>query len=239
MCDVATIAGIALTGASTVANTIAQGQVTRARNDALAAERVRQNSLDQEAAAINARSQGRYNDFEGQQDEKASELGQYFSDQKIENADANTQAVAEQTVPQSGSSLTIREEQKQRGKADAFSNQQGEALGELRAFGDLLGGISREQSRDAGLVGQIGGFKRGSSNVLPYELEAANQKGQGAKLFGDLLGLGGSLALSKGLSGTQTFSSTLGDVVGAPKVGASVFPPAPSSGLNLFGRRIF
>jgi len=75
--------------------------------------------------------------------------------------------------------------------------------------------------------------------VLPYELEAANQKGQGAKLFGDLLGLGGSLALNKGLSGTQTFSTTLGDVVGAPKVATSVYPTAPSSGLNLFGRRIF
>jgi hypothetical protein len=239
MCTPLAIAGLALTAGSTVANTIAQGQVTRARNDALAAERIRQGQLDQEAEALNAQSRDRYDDFEGQQGEKASELGQYFTDQKIENSDANAAVAQEQTAPQSGSSLTVREEQKQRDKATAFTDQQGEALGNLRAFGDLLGGISRDQARDASQIGQIGGFKRGSSNVIPLELEAANQKGSGMRLFGDVLGLGGSLALNKGLSGTQTFSSTLGDVIGAtPTSIASTFPKAPSRSLfNLYGAR--
>lgn len=238
MCDPITIAGIALTGASTVANTIAQGKVNSARNDALAAERIRQNSLDQEAEALNVQSRDRYNDFEGQQGDKASELGQYFTDQKIENSDANTAAVQEQVAPQSGSALTIREEGKQRGKADAYATQQGQALGNLRSFGDLLGGISREQAQDASMIGQIGGFKRGSSSITPLELEAANEKGAGLKIFGDVLGLGGSLLTSKGLGGQQTYSTTLGEVVGAsPAVTASTFPKAPSRSLfNLYGR---
>jgi len=232
LCDPITIAGIALTGASTIANSVAQGQVQRARDDAMAAERIRQNQYDQEAAALNDQSRDRYNDFQGQQDETASKLGDYFTEQKIEQGNANADAVAEQTQPQSGSALTVKEEAKQRGLADAYANQQGKALGNLRAFGDLLGGISREQAQDASLIGQIGGFKRGSSNVLPLELEAANQKGQGLNLLGDVLGLGGSLALNKGLGGSYTSA-------GVPSVSAAIPTPiaAPrgTPRLNLYG----
>lgn len=194
----------------------------------MAAERIRQNQFDQEADALNTQSRERYDDFGGQQSDKAAELGQYFKDQKIEAADANAAAVAEQTIPQSGSALTVREEQKQRGKATAFADQQGEALGNLRAFGDLLGGISREQARDATTIGQIGGFKRGSSNVLPLELEAANSKGNGIKLFGDLLGLGGSLALNKGLGGSYAGS--------APSVSAAAVPTSYAAPVTAVSR---
>jgi hypothetical protein len=175
--------------------------VQKARDNAMAAERTRQNGLDQEAQALNVQSQDRYQDFGDQQDDKASELGQYFTQQQIEQGDANQSAVAEQVLPQSGSNVVVAEEAKKRGEARAYADQQGNALGELRSFGDLLGGIGREQARDASQIGQIGGFKRGSSNVLPFELEAANSAGNGAKMFGDILGLGGSLALGKGLSG--------------------------------------
>jgi hypothetical protein len=237
MCTPLAIAGLALTAGSTVANTIAQGQVTRARNDALAAERIRQGQLDQEAEALNAQSRDRYDDFEGQQGEKASELGQYFTDQKIENSDANAAVTQEQTAPQSGSSLTVREEQKQRDKATAFTDQQGEALGNLRAFGDLLGGISRDQARDASQIGQIGGFKRGSSNVIPLELEAANQKGSGMRLFGDVLGLGGSLALNKGLGGSFVGSSPTVVAAAPTTFSAPVTPVTRGSLFNLYGAR--
>lgn len=220
MCDPITIAGIALTAGSTLANSIAQRKVQKARDDVLAAERIRQNGLQHEADALNTQSQDRYQDFSGQQGEKASELGQYFTDQKIENANDNAAATQEMTVPQSGSNITVREEQKQRGKADAYGQQQGEALGELRSFGDLLGGIGRQQSRDAGQIGQIGGFMRGSSSVVPYELDTANHAGDGMKLFGDLLGLGGSIGLAKGLG-----SGAASKFPAAPKL----FPEAPNS----------
>lgn len=185
----------------------------------MAAERTRQNGLDQEAQALNAQSQDRYQDFGGQQEEKASELGKYFSDQKIESANDNQAATQELNVPQSGSNVVIQEEQKQRDKADAYGNQQGAALGNLRSFGDLLGGIGRAQSRDAGEIGQIGGFKRGSSNVLPFELEGANSAGAGAQMFGDILGLAGSVAMAKGLS-----ADPLKKFPSAPKLAASADP---------------
>jgi len=200
MCDPITLAGIALTVGSTVANTVAQNKIRAARDNAMAAERMRQNKFDQESDALNVRSQDRYQDFGGQQDQRASELGDYFTGQQIEAADANAAATQETTVPQSGSNITVQEEAKQRGQAREFTDNQGEALGDLRSFGDLIGTIGRGQARDASQIGQIGGFKRGSSNVLPFELEAANGAGAGAQMFGDILGLGGSVALGKGLS---------------------------------------
>lgn len=199
MCDPLTIAGIAMTVGSTAANTIAQNQVKAARNDALAAERTRQGTLDREADALNLQSRDRYNNFDGQQEAKAQSLGEYFAGQQT------AEPSAEAAIPTTASNVTVAEEAKQRNKARDFTDASGAALGQLRAFGDVLGGISREQARDASLIGQIGGFKQGSSGVLPYELDQASQAGAGMKLFGDLLGGGGSIATGAGLSGKGIF----------------------------------
>ncbi len=202
-CDPLTIAGIALSAGSAVANSVAQSKIESARNDALAAERIRQNGLDQEAQALNVTSQDRYQGFDDKQDQRGQQLGDYFQGQKVSQAEGNQAAATEQaqgTMP-AASGITVAEDAKQSGKAKAFTDAQGAALGQLRAFGDLLGETGRGQARDASLIGQIGGFKRGSSNVLPYELDAASSAGNGAKAFGDLLNLGGSLAVDAGLSG--------------------------------------
>lgn len=199
---------------------MAASKAQGARDDALAAERIRQSGFDKETQTLNDQSRDRYNDFEGQQDAKANELGQYFSGQQVDAGNQNAAATAETTVPQSGSSLTVREEAKQRGQARDFTDKTGAALGNLRAFGDVLGGISRGQARDASLIGQIGGFKQGSSNVLPLELDQANQAGSGLKLFGDVLGLGGSIGINKGLSGKMA-PSVAGKAVAGVGAGAN------------------
>lgn len=201
----------------------------------MAAERIRQSGLDREADALNAQSQDRYVDFGGQQDARASELGQYFSDQQIEQGDANQAASSQQVIPQSSSNIVVAEEAKQRGQARDFANRQGEALGDLRSFGDLLGEIGRSQARDASQIGQIGGFKRGSANVLPFELEAANNEGGTAKLFGDILGLGGSVALGAGVSGSDIGSKLFGGGTKLPGF-APVPPPRPmANAFSIYG----
>jgi hypothetical protein len=124
----------------------------------------------------------------------------------------------------------VAEEAKKRGEARAYADQQGNALGDLRSFGDLLGGIGREQARDASEIGQINSFKRGSAEVLPFELEAANGKGKTAQLFGDVLGLGGSLAVGAGLSGGLGGAKVVDPWAGMRSVGK------PSGNLfSLFG----
>lgn len=203
----------------------------------MAAERIRQGTLDQEAQALNAQSQDRYQDFEGKQTERSTQLADYFTGQDV------PEPTAEVAIPTTASNITVKEEAKQRGQATDFTNRTGAALGNLRSFGDLLADTSRLQARDAGLIGQLGGFKRGSSNVLGYELDDASQAGNGMKMFGDLAGGFGGVALNAGLSGGNLFSAGAGT---APKVAAgvdpwsgmrSVAPPNGSPIFNLYGGR--
>lgn len=232
MCDPLTIAGIALTAGSTAVNTIANNKVNAARNDALQAERIRQQGLDKEASGINTQSQDRYQDFQGKQDQAGTDLGKYFTSQDV------TEPTAEAALPTSASNIVVQEEAKQRGKAQDFTDKTGNALGQLRAFGDVLGDTSRGQARDAGYLGQINGFKQGSSNVLPYELDQASHAGDGLKLFGDVLGGVGGITTKAGIVGKQTMPTSLGQVIGYSP-GASTFPSAPNASLGNSLSRLF
>jgi hypothetical protein len=80
-------------------------------------------------------------------------------------------------LPPSSSPLVNREIDTKKGIADAYVNHQADALGNLRSFRDLFGGIQRGQAQDAQHVGQIGGFKKGSSAVEQLELDNANRAG--------------------------------------------------------------
>lgn len=209
MCDPLTIAGAALTIGSTVANNNAMRKAEAARNDALAAERIRQRGLDREAEALAARSQDRYQNIEGQREDKSAALGDYFV-QPTEAGEANESAAA--ALPSNANGIVVREMNQQKGKAKAFTDQQGRALGDLRAFGDVLGDIGILQGQDASLIGQIGGFKRGSSNILPLELDVASRAGDRQRVLGDLLGGFGSIGLTAGLTG-----GSLGNMFGGSK----------------------
>lgn len=228
MCDPLTIGGIALAGISAGINNAAQQRVQKARDDAMAAERIRQQGLDKEAAALNVRSQDRYQDFQGQQDKKSEGLKQYFTGQQV------AEPLPEASLPTTSSNITVQEESKQRGQARDFTDRTGNALGELRAFGDLLGDVSRLQGRDASLIGQVGSFKRGSQGVLPLELEAANQKGNGLRMFGDIVGGLGGLSLNAGLGG-KSLGGLFGGAGGAAPTVASTAATAAASPVLSYG----
>lgn len=195
MCDPLTIAGIALTAGATVANYTAQSQVEKARNDALAAERIRQNTLNQEADALNLTSRDRYKEFNADQTERGLALGDFLRGQTIE------EPAPVAAMPTSSSDIVLREENNQRADAREFTDQQGDALGQLRAFGDVLADKSLLGARDAGQIAQIGGFKTGSAGVVPYELDKAARAGDTAKFLGDLMAGVGSVSTMAGLSG--------------------------------------
>lgn len=218
MCNPLLLAGVTLTGGSMLANKSAAGEVQKARDNVLAEETARQNAYDRRADAINDTSRNRYNDFTGQQSDKSSELSSYFKKQAAPvSEDANTAASAS---PDSGN-LVVRETKKQLGKTADYTNQQNEALSNLRSFGDLLGGISRDQAADAANVQQLGSFKQGMSRILPYRLEDANSAGRGLKLFGDLLGVGGT-------------ALTMGGAAGLGGAGAGVGSGASGTGVGSF-----
>jgi hypothetical protein len=212
--------GLVLTGASVGSNYIGAQKAERARDSALAAETQRQKDLQREAEILNDQSRDRYEDFDGQQDEKATKLTDYFAEapQSAAEAVGEANATAASALPSTENGIVQREIDKQTALADAFTGQQADARGRLRSFGDVLGGVSREQARDAGLIGQIGGFQRGSSNVLPYELEDANNKGSGFRLLGDILGGLGSIGLTSGVTAAAKAGTTPG-WLGGGKIG--------------------
>jgi len=96
------------------------------------------------------------------------------------------------------------------------------ALARLRSFGDVLGSIGRLNARDAGVLQQISGFKMGSNNALPYELDAAQQQGSGLRLLGDVLGGAGQIAVGAGLqgapAGTASTVTKLSSVLPRPRI---------------------
>ncbi|MDR6870123.1 hypothetical protein J2Y55_001123 [Bosea sp. BE125] len=191
-----TITGVVLSGVAAAANASAQSKVQSARDDAMAAERIRQKGYDQQADATNAHAQDQYQNFEAQQGDRKTQLADYYKAQTAQPVD-QTGPVA---LPQSSSNVTVQAENTARGQAKAFTDKQGDTLAGMRSFGDLLGTLGRGTARDAITVGQIGGFKKGSSAVLPYELEAANSKGSGMKMLGDVAGGLGKIGVSAGLS---------------------------------------
>lgn len=195
MCNPMMAIGGAMALGSMAANAQAQSKVDKARAGAQEAERIRQRGYDDEAGALNTQSQDRYREFEGQQDGKTESLADMYQSR------GESAAPAAQSVIPSGASgnVTVQKERaKQQSLADAYGTQQNQALAALRSFGDLLGGIGREQSRDANQIGVINSFKQGSSSILPYELEAANAKGNSLRTLGSVLGMGGNALMAGG-----------------------------------------
>lgn len=203
MCDPVTLAGIALSAGAVVANQVATGEQTRARDSVLAAERIRQGGLDQQAAALNTQSQDRYANFVPQQEARAVSLGDVLA-QRVNDPSSAAAGI----LPSSSSDVVNTETGKQEGAAQGRVDQQTGAMASLRSFGDLLGETSRMQARDASQIGQIGGFKTGSANVVPLELDNASHAGDGWNLLADLLGGAGSVTTSAGLTGGSKAAGT-------------------------------
>lgn len=209
-----------------MANSVAAGQVARARNEAIAVERQIQKRFDNEAFGINDTAQERYSGFGEGMEAKKQELGDYLAQQTM------TDPGADAALPSSSSNIAVREEQKQRGRARQRADENAANLARLRSFGDLLGDFGRTDARDAGSIAQIGGFKAGSSNILPFELEEAQNAGNGMRLFADVLGGAGSVATSAGLSGGNLFGfgGSAPAVAGAAAPGVPLPRPRPNVG---------
>ena len=179
-----------------IANQQAARRQDRAQADAMSAERMRQARLDDESRGVNQRALERYDDAEGQQERRTSELAEVFG------GDANRGAeVISAALPRSSSNITVQNDERERERASEFSGQQGEAMARMRSFADMFGGLGRDTARDASELGMLGGFKRGSQGVLPFELESAAQRGQGLRNAADAMNLFGSIGVNAGLSG--------------------------------------
>lgn len=229
MCDPITIAAIGLTAAGVGANTYAQYQVDQARAAQMEMERVRQAQFDREATALAAKSEDNFDDFAGQQEEATNALASIFQEA------ANT-APTVAMLPVSASNVTNVQSAADTGAAKAQVNQQGQALAAMRGFGDTLGNIEFENAANARGIGQIADFASGSSDVLPYELEAANGAGKVWGTIGDLATGLGSVATGAALAG-GTFAGMGTKLAVAPwesvATGAKLASPVSKAALPL------
>lgn len=227
MCTPLIVAGIALTAGSMVANNVAQGQIDNARNEVLATESRRQQGFNNEIQDLNTQSQDRYVGFEDQQAQRTDDLASMFA---TDITDPNNATV----MPGSSSNIVNQETASQMADAQGYVDQQSGALASMRSFGDLLGETSMLQGRDAGKIGQIGGFKQGSQAVVPLELDDAGKAGDGMKLFGDVLRLGGTVMTGAGIGGGSMGS--IADMFGKGSTGFVPGMTGPSLGMpaNLY-----
>ena len=190
---------------------MARNAQSRARNDVLAGERIRQSGFNNQTQAINEGARERFVDFVPQQEATAARLG----DELATRVAPDPNSTAGTIMPSSDSGIVNQEIDRKRGEAQAYVDQQGGALADMRSFGDLLGGISNSQARDAGKISQIGGFKQASNNIVPLELSEAAKAGDGWLLLGDILGGLSSVGTTAGINGANPFGSMF-----APKPGA-------------------
>lgn len=188
------IAGLALSGAGTIAQSMAQNDAAKARASTLQAERIRQQGHSQQQQAAATASADSMKDFTGDQTRSAEELASYFRDPVAGDANATAGLIA----PEGTSDITVREMANQSAKAKTSTNAQADSLGKLRAFDNVMGDKNRLFKNNASVIDQTNSFRRGSQDALAYELEAAAQKGAGKKMLGDLLSGAGSIATSYG-----------------------------------------
>lgn len=161
---------------------------------------MRQQGFDREQQALVAASQGRYENYGAKQEANAETLGDFITGQSRAEVDPAATGI----IPGSDSNVTVLEEARQKQKARGETDKNAVRLGDVLSFGETLGDTLRLQGRDASQIGQIGSFRRGSQNVLPYELDAASHAGDKAAFGADILRGLGSVASMYGLTAGGT-----------------------------------
>ncbi|MDV2964523.1 hypothetical protein RZ532_00925 [Nitratireductor aquimarinus] len=202
------------TAGSLAANTIGANKAASAMASVQNAERQRQKQMDEQAYAINDKSRDRFEDFEGKQGDKTSELADYFK-----GAATSEPTEAMTAAPQSDSNLVVASDAEAASAARARADDSAEKRAAFRSFGDLLGDFGRFGLRDAGELNMLRGFKRGSQSVLPMELEAAQQKGRGWMMLGDLLNVGAGITSPMALTASAPVDAWSGLRTVGSKVG--------------------
>lgn len=194
MCDPisATAAGMAVAGMG--ANFMQQRSIESDRSKVLRAESDRQDAYAKSATA--------YKD--------AAQAGMTREAQDAENADitakrndtiqGNISQEGAYDVPTAGSAPAVVKTQlaKKISEALATGRDRGQKLAKLGAWGDLDFNNRINLAESRGNINQQGDFATGSANVVPLELQSANNAGAGFGLAGNLLSTGGQFLAAYG-----------------------------------------
>lgn len=203
MCDPLSIAGAVATVAGTGMQYLGSQKAQGAQDRVVAAEQQRQEQFRREQAAV--------------QDGAVTGQTRPEQDRKLAEAEGKRTATAQAAVmPSSVSEIPLAGNEasvvgdtianRYAASADKARTEAG-SRAKLGAWGDLNFGNLMDLTKSGQTQSMLGGFSRGSSGVVPIELEAASQAGGGFNTFGQLLGGLGKVSGAAGAFGLNPFRS--------------------------------
>lgn len=218
MCDPLSIGGLALAAGSTGLGMVGAQKQADARDDAMQAEFARQDRYSEGAMQAFDQSLGEYQD-------PAQDLAAKKAERRESLEGAVTGGSGGPGIPLPGSTPEVVKSEIARRMVEALDEGKAEArrMADLGAFGAWQQDTGRAVNQNQTEIGKYANFSRGSSGVLPQELQDANQEGAGFRFAGDILGAAGSAANMAGSMGYNPFSGGGGG--GNPLGGAGPLQP--------------
>lgn len=225
MCDPMSITGATLALAGTAASAKASSDRAGARSDAMEAEAIRQKRYSDQAGAV-------WQDSLDQYDEPKQT-------QQLQDVEADRTAKIQESVGLSdgseynpgGSAPAVVKTEIAKKMGEAMKQGRQDAAGRARmgAFNSSMFNNDMNMADNRRGIGMYGTFARGSSNVLPAELQAANEEGAGWATFGDILSGAGTAAGMAGAAGYNPFG---GGASAAPSFVGGSGPAQPWGSLQ-------
>jgi hypothetical protein len=214
----------AIMAAGTGAQYAGQRKVDNERAKAMAEERTRREKLTRENEATADKSRSLFANQRAAETAKAAEIKKEIAPTASHISQApGSSRILDPASPQA-STATVDQARKVFAEGDARRAAHTDALAQAGAFGSVFGDAGRSLARNAQDIDMnttsMGNWNR---NVLPVQLEAANQSGRDWSTAGDVLKLVGSIMAPWALGGgganaaANSTSGVLDQMSGLPK----------------------
>jgi hypothetical protein len=194
MCYPVAIA-LALTAAGSAAQAAGARRAAKAMAGARTAESIRQKGFQDQATQVNDQSlskSGRAStdaDMKAAKDARAADAAAATAEVRAPIEATGQNLAGDQT----GNQVMMTEGDAQAARNLGYAGQQGAAKANLLSFNDVTFQNAINNMRSGQQLNTLSNFMRGSSNVLPIELEAASRRGDNLKTLGTVLSTAGSV----------------------------------------------
>jgi hypothetical protein len=237
MCNPAIFA-LALTAAGSAAQAAGARKAAKAMEGARIAESIRQKGFQSQADSINSESlskSGRDMTDKGMAESAAARSA--ASDAAVADVRRPVEATGSNLAgDQTANQVMATEGDLAAAKNLNYATQQGRAKANMLSFNDVTFQNAINNIRSGQQLNTVGNFMRGSSNVLPIELEAASRQGDSLKTLGTTLSTAGSvvgMGAGAGWWGSPAASAGGSVVSSTPTVtGANIIQPTSSAFFN-------
>jgi hypothetical protein len=224
MCTPVAIA-LAMTAAGSAAQAAGARRAAKAMSGAREAESIRQKGFQDQATQISEQSLSKSGRASTEADMKAAEEAR-AADAAAATAEVRRpiEATGENLAgDQSANRLLSSEADMQAARNLGYAGQQGAAKAGLLSFNDVTFQNAINNMRSGQDLNTISNFMRGSSGVLPVELEAASRRGDNLKTLGTMLSTAGSVVGMGAGAGwwdpSTTTAATVPAATGGTKLG--------------------